>query len=252
MDNITLKIKGCIKKILSPELVQSVGSFNNKYLKRYSRRSYSQDGVDIILANYFNWTKNGFYVDIGAHHPRRFSNTLYFYEKGWCGLNVDAMPGSMKLFNRSRKRDINLELAVSDEEGFITFYIMNEPALNSIDPSHSTVDVANRSTGSEAYYLEKEVAVESSSLEKILDRNLPSGKQITFLSVDVEGADLKVLQSNNWEKYRPICVVVECLETDFSAVNQLPIHKFLSEKGYRVIAKTLDNVVLVDDRANGV
>ncbi len=52
--------------------------------------SYGQEGEDIILLRLLDISKNGFYVDIGAHHPIRFSNTYALYKAGWCGLNVDA------------------------------------------------------------------------------------------------------------------------------------------------------------------
>jgi hypothetical protein len=44
----------------------------------YSRRSYSQEGEDLILAGLIGDRPRGFYVDIGAHHPHRFSNTFIF------------------------------------------------------------------------------------------------------------------------------------------------------------------------------
>ena len=79
---------------------------------RERQASYSQEGEDRILQRLFENQTPGFYVDIGAHHPRRFSNTYIFYKQGWRGINVDATPGSMFLFRVFRKRDINLEIAV--------------------------------------------------------------------------------------------------------------------------------------------
>ncbi|HWR59941.1 MAG TPA: FkbM family methyltransferase, partial [Thermodesulfovibrionales bacterium] len=93
--------------------------------------SYSQEGEDLILRRIFSNITNGFYVDIGAHHPKRFSNTYLFYRQGWCGINIDAMPGSMKLFNKFRPRDINLEFAVANGNNKMTYYEFNLPALNS-------------------------------------------------------------------------------------------------------------------------
>lgn len=61
---------------------------------------YSQEGEDVILARMFEHQSPGFYVDIGAHHPRRFSNTRLLAEKGWTGINVDPLPGVMKLFGK--------------------------------------------------------------------------------------------------------------------------------------------------------
>ncbi len=53
-----------------------------------------------------------------------------FYKKGWRGINIDAMPGSMKLFNTKRPRDINIEIPISSKEETLTYYQFNEPALN--------------------------------------------------------------------------------------------------------------------------
>ena len=80
----------------------------------YWLKSYSQEGEDIILARIFGKQQNGFYVDVGAHHPYRFSNTYFFYKRGWKGINIDAMPGSMKIFNKYRPRDKNIEAGISD------------------------------------------------------------------------------------------------------------------------------------------
>jgi hypothetical protein len=76
----------------------------------WQRSSWSQEGEDLILARIFGDKPDGFYVDVGAHHPKRFSNTYYFYRRGWRGINIDAMPGSMLAFNRLRPSDINIEL----------------------------------------------------------------------------------------------------------------------------------------------
>lgn len=80
---------------------------------KFFEKSYSQEGEDLILKRFFSNKEKGFYIDIGAHHPKRFSNTYLFYSKGWNGINIDAMPGSMRLFNQIRKRDLNLEVPIA-------------------------------------------------------------------------------------------------------------------------------------------
>ena len=69
---------------------------------QWKRHSYSQEGEDLVLRKIFKKQDKGFYVDVGAHHPKRFSNTFLLYKKGWNGINIDATPGSMKLFNKFR------------------------------------------------------------------------------------------------------------------------------------------------------
>ena len=113
-------------------------------LRLYKNNSYSQEGEDLILHKIFPDKKNGFYVDIGAHHPFRFSNTYYFYRKGWRGVNIDAAPGSMKLFNKYRSRDINIEAAISNKIETLTYYKFNDPALNTFDKDLAQTRIGNK------------------------------------------------------------------------------------------------------------
>ena len=69
-------------------------------LKKYRSFTFSQEGEDLLINRILNNKSEGFFIDIGAHHPIRFSNTYFFYRKGWRGINVDAMPGSMKAFEQ--------------------------------------------------------------------------------------------------------------------------------------------------------
>ena len=104
--------------------------------KKFARKYYSQEGEDCILRVLFQGKETGYYVDVGAHHPYRYSNTAVFYKRGWSGLNIDATPGSMDLFNEHRPRDVNIEAAVSDENQRLTYHIFDEPALNTFDSEY--------------------------------------------------------------------------------------------------------------------
>jgi hypothetical protein len=74
-----------------------------------------------------------FYVDVGAHHPRRFSNTQYFYRQGWRGINIEPNPDGHALLKLFRRKDININCGVSDQEGTLPYYQFDEPALNTLD-----------------------------------------------------------------------------------------------------------------------
>jgi FkbM family methyltransferase len=198
---------------------------------RYARFSYSQEGEDLLLMSVFEnhpQDYKGFYVDIGAHHPFRFSNTWLFYEKGWSGINIDATPGSMKPFRQYRERDVNLEMGVGSKPGRLIFYCFNEPALNTFDES-----TARRRVGKFGYQIKEEIEVKVASMETMLDEMLPPGKGIDFLTIDVEGLDHDVLLSNNWEKYRPHYILVESLIKEGSKV----IDDYLTSVGYHLEAQ---------------
>ncbi|MBV1905428.1 MAG: FkbM family methyltransferase [Pseudomonadales bacterium] len=193
----------------------------------------------MILRRLFENRPNGFYIDVGSHHPKRFSNTYFFYKRGWHGINIDAMPGSMKLFEKFRPRDTNLEVGVGSNSGMMNFHIFNEPALSGF--SHSLSE--ERDKASTNYSLLKIQKIEVKPLADILDKQLPKGQTLDFLSVDVEGLDLEVLQSNNWTKYRPEIVLVEILKNNFNELNKDPVGQFMQQKNYQPIAKCMNTVL---------
>jgi FkbM family methyltransferase len=201
-----------------------------------SVKSYSQEGEDMVLRSFYEGKKKykGYYVDIGAHHPYRFSNTLFFYQKGWRGINIEPTPGAIKAFNIFRHKDINLNIGISNRRDKLTFYCFNEPALNGFSKELSE----ERNNTSEKYKIIKEVEVETYPLAEILDKYLPARQKVDFLTIDVEGLDLMVLKSNNWNKYKPAYILVED-KIDFTNLSNSEVYKYLEEQGYQLVAKTL-------------
>lgn len=224
---IPIPVKSCLKRIR-----------DFYYLDSYHQKTWSQDAEDIILSRFFWEKKSGFYVDIGAHHPFRFSNTYKFYCMGWKGINLDAMPGSMKEFNKYRNRDINLEIPVSLESKILEYYIFNEPALNSFDASLSQ----QRNEAQNKYKIINKIPLKTRKLSDILDEYLPPAQEIDFLSVDVEGLDFEVIKSNNWNKYRPKMVLVEIFSSSLSSLEKNELAGFLINKGYHLYAKSVNTV----------
>ncbi|MDI9355578.1 MAG: FkbM family methyltransferase [Chitinophagaceae bacterium] len=216
---------------------------------RYKNVSYSQEGEDLVLNRCFGNKKTGFYLDIGAHHPVRFSNTYLFYLRGWKGINIDAMPGSMKIFDKIRPLDINIECPVSDTIEKLTYYIFNEPALNTFSEEES-----QRKNGLADYKIIDEKTLTTNTLSNILSKYLPPNTPIDFMSIDVEGLDLQVLKSNNWELYKPEILLVEELFSSSKnllnqnkknfylsieeIIEQSDIYLYLKNRGYKIFAKT--------------
>lgn len=196
-----------------------------------SRPCYAQDGEDLILDRLLEGQSVGFYVDVGAHHPVRFSNTYLFYLRGWRGINIDAEPGSMRSFNRYRQRDLNIECGVASQQGILSYYRFDEPALNTFNEAEAKLK--NRPP----YHLIEQIDVEVRRLDELLDEYLPSKQEIDFLSIDAEGMDLEVLQSNNWKKFRPRFVLAETLRTNMLSLTECPVVQFLCDVGYTPVSK---------------
>ena len=103
-----------------------IDNFFKRDPKMKANLCYSQNGEDLILNRFLENKEKGFFIDVGAHHPIRFSNTYLFYKKGWSGINIDAMPGSMTKFNKIRPKDINIEKGVGIKNDKLIFYQFNE------------------------------------------------------------------------------------------------------------------------------
>lgn len=197
------------------------------------QRSYAQEGEDLILARYFEHAPAGFYVDVGAHDPRRFSNTLLLSRRGWRGINIDATPGSMDRFRRLRPRDVNLECAVGQVAGTVTLYRFDEPALNTLDAGLVPLYEAH------GYRVVATESIAMRPLADILSEHMGQGQSIQLLSVDVEGHDLQVLKSNDWARFRPQVLVVESLKD--APQQSEDMAAFLTRQGYRWFAQTVNS-----------
>lgn len=191
----------------------------------------------MILDRIFSGSFTGFYVDVGAHHPHRFSNTYKLYKKGWNGLNIEPNPDSHGLFVKDRKRDINLNIGISTQSGTLKYYMFDEPALNTFNP-----DVVQSRLTNTHYKLLKEVEVSVSTLKRVFDEKISPTTVINFMTIDVEGLDLEVLQSNDWTKYRPEWILVEQLDLKSLEDLDFDIHHLLKSVEYVLFAKTFNTL----------
>lgn len=212
--------------------------FQNFLLKNgLTSNFYSQGGEDAILYGIFykkiKKGEKGFFVDVGAYHPILYSNSYFFYRLGWKGINIDACPGSMKAFNKKRPRDINLEIGIDKVAGDSTFYILeNKSTMNTFSEAH--LKYYNRGK-----LVKRKVTVETNTLQQVLDKHSRNFKEIDFLNVDVEGMDQRVLESNNWQRYKPKVIVVEIRCKDLDDVKEQVTSLYLTDLGYKIVAKNL-------------
>jgi FkbM family methyltransferase len=186
-----------IKRMLPKQLAVVIYKNLIKPFKKIYKKSYAQCGEDLILDILLR-KQIGFYIDIGANNPIEQSNTMYFYKKGWRGINIDATPGSMISFNKMRKRDINLEVAIANEEKEMSYYLF-EPSFYNTFEKRLAEEYKDKLIGKKI--------IKTTKLSKILDQNIDSN-EIDFITIDAEGYDYDILLSNNWEKYRPKVVVI--------------------------------------------
>ena len=174
--------------------------------------SYSQNREDIILASLFKDIENGFYVDIGAAHPDHLSVTKYFYLKGWGGINVEPSKRLYELLLHNRPRDTTYRVAVSNSSAKTAEfreYLGDGLSTLSDEMKNSYNDQNSISIN---YYVDYNVPV--MSLSDILNKSL--SKIIHFMKVDVEGFEFEVLESNDWESFRPRVICIESNHKELS------------------------------------
>lgn len=232
-----------IKKILrkTSQIILNTLSFNRF---KFVNNSYSQEGEDLFLSRYFKNRKTGFFIDVGAHHPKKFSNTFMLYKRGWHGVNIDAMPDSMRSFNSVRKRDINLEIGVSKSAGELKYFSFNASAVNTFSE-----DEAKEKIDKKGYILKEIFKIKTFPLVEILDIHVPKNQIIDFMSIDVEGLDMEVIETNNWEKYRPKLVLIEDLASkSIQDLLKSELNAKMKTLGYRPISKLFYSVIFEDTR----
>jgi len=165
--------------------------------------SYAQNCEDIVLNYFFKDVLKGFYVDVGAGHPEQDSVTKLFYDRGWRGINVEPINNIYKLLQKSRPRDINLNIGLSDKKGRETFREYENYGLSTFTAGMKKEYAST--PGRIDKYKDYEVPVDT--LAGVLD--LHGVKHTHFLKVDVEGLEYEVLEGNDWHRHHPDVICIE-------------------------------------------
>ena len=182
------------------------------------------DGEDIFIVEYFRKKKNGFYIDVGCYHPIHRNNTYLLHKNGWSGINIDIHQFSIDLFNFLRPNDINLNYAVSDQNGMVEmFYQKKLSQLSTIDEQQAQMSFQGNI---------KKSKIKSLSLDAILEKTNLTETKIDLLDIDVEGADLRVLKGFTIEKFKPELICVEIHKKD---IKNSEIYKYLSNFSYELV-----------------
>ena len=207
------------------------------FLTDFIKVHYAQFGEDIILKELIEKDKgDGFFVDVGCYHPRKFNNTYALYKRGWRGINVDMEEDKIALFEAARPGDVNIVCAVSDKRETVTRYRDGQFGLGStIDDNHARKTSVDYDSGS----------IETKTLTEIIDGTRYGGRQIDLLTVDAEGMDYKVVRSLDMERYRPKIIIVEDHHRDIDAVVETDIYRLLRDYLYYLRSWTFYSLIFI-------
>jgi len=218
----------------------------NLFLKHnifFPKKSYSCFGEDIFVDKFFKKKKLGFYVDVGSYHPFFWNNTYLLYKKKWNGINIDANFLSVKLFNVARAKDYNFNVAITNKnkKKIKLFYRRKMNVLNTTNEKFAKTNFPN------GYQI---VNVKCSSLTKILEKTKYKRRVIDFLNIDVESTEKDVLESLNFNIYKPKLI---CIEIHYNKLKDLKFNKtyqFLLKKGYRMIWSKKYSFIFLNNKRN--
>lgn len=202
-------------------------------------RHWSQNGEDIVLERLFKGKTGGLYVDAGAHHPFRYSNTYMLHKRrGWSGINIDAKPENIEAFTRHRPDDVNIAAFLSDEAGETVQFKNFQGGLGSTGVPVERISEGRR------HRIESQESLTTVTLESILCEHAPD-KDIDLLDVDVEGFDFRVLRSLDWSRREVSVVCVE--DFSFQLARPSKIAEFMFGKGYRRVSHCYDTSIFVSE-----
>lgn len=172
----------------------------------------------------------GVFVDVGANDGIKGSMTYDLEKNGWTGILVEPNPTLVERLKKVRTSPV-FPYAISSTEGDLPFYIVEGPDnLHGLSRFNYTTEFEshiNKSGGSV-----KKMIVHVKKISNVM-KEAAQLDHVDFLKIDVEGHELEVLKSFDFDKYRPRLIVTE----DNFKDSDKSVRHFLHSKGYEVIAR---------------
>jgi FkbM family methyltransferase len=178
-----------------------------------------------LVWEFFGRRPGGFFVEVGANDPRSGSQTWLLEQNGWRGILVEPQAALCEKLRRERKNSTVFQVACSgpEREGEAVLHIGAESGV-------STLEKQRDSHGTQFIGTER---VRITTLDKVL--NEAGAASIDFLSLDVEGHEIEVMRGFDFEKFRPELILIE------DGVRTLDKHRFLKQRGYKLVKRTTLN-----------
>jgi FkbM family methyltransferase len=213
-------------------------------LRSVKSMSFSQYGEDLLLAVTLLPTRQGRYVDVGAYHPWRASNTYKLYLRGWSGLTIEPNPHVAPLFRKMRPRDTHVVSGVAARPAQLRYYLFDDSKLNTFSEAQANVYINS------GFKIIGELQLPCRPLQDILDEH--GVDRLDLLSIDCEGHDRDALESLDFSRCRPTAILVE----DYDAFEKLKkgegrssIEEMLRGRGYVATGQAMYSTLYVDTEA---
>ena len=180
--------------------------------------SVSQFGEDLLVLEYFEHKHNGFFIEVGANDPVKFSQTWLLEQHGWQGALVEPLRSKCDRLRAVRPASRVFQVAVGAPED------RGETTLH-VPPDDMFASMLSRGQSQKALETVRVVTLD----EVLRDLAWP---EIDFLSIDVEGLELPALRGLDLERARPKLLLLE------DHLKNLDLHRHVTRRGYRLVKRT--------------
>ncbi|MDC3376511.1 FkbM family methyltransferase [Candidatus Nanopelagicales bacterium] len=188
--------------------------------------SYSQFGEDAVINRLLDGERRK-YLDIGAGHPVRYSNTYSFYRRGWSGILVEPLAQNVQHASDVRPRDSIVQAICGRDDGAMVEIFEYEPYEYSTISQERVQELAQQGREPIGHH-----HVRVMSIAELLRSN--GDMEVDLLSLDVEGSEWEVLQSADWSHFRPRVAVIEEWISPIAEPSR--IFEFMTAHGYELAA----------------
>jgi FkbM family methyltransferase len=190
--------------------------------------TYAQNFEDLMLHRALRNIEGGFYIDVGANDPEYESVTKAFYDRGWCGVNIEPTDTMFARLNERRSRDINLNAAAWTSTGKqVLYFITGSEAWATLEPGMAEL---HREAGRKV----EETTIQTVSLRDVCEKYVGE-REIHFMKIDVEGGELKVLHGHDFTKWRPWIILGEAHGPDITLEYYRPWQTILEHANYKFV-----------------
>lgn len=166
---------------------------------------YGQHGEDFLLNKIFKEKTGGYFVEIGCLDGIEYSNTYHFEKKGWRGACIEAHNDFIEALRKNRPNSSIVHCAVGEDDiKSVTFYANKAGSLSTLDKNEE--DRWKRNYAKDFHGFEEQ-QVPMRKLTSIFDEL--QLKEIDFVSLDIEGYEVKALSGLDFSKYKPKVFVIE-------------------------------------------
>ena len=188
----------------------------------WNEKFASQSGQDkIIKSSFFNFKKNGFFVEIGAFDGVQGSNCFHFEKNmNWNGIAIEPSKVQFEKLSKNRKCTVlNEAIDSSEEEVEFIEVVEGLTQMSGInDQNYTASSIIENDKNTKI----KKTKLTTSTFEKSI-----TSEEIDYLSIDIEGNELEVLKSINFEKF-----TIKVISVENNNPEKFDFNSFLIKKNF--------------------